>query len=768
MKEPHTPKAKSSSPFVFKSANGGGVAGAARKPVQNEDLLTVPQRRQDTEAFQGRAGTKELPEGRVLYERYRVLKKINSGGFGITYLAEELTGAKIVLKEYFPPLFASRDAHTSTVVPLPGCENDYFRYLELFEREAKQLASMHHPSIVSLSAAFQENNTAYYAMPYIGGGSLSQAVKAMRAGKVYLSQIAVLHILRSLLNALDHMHSRKLHGKPIYHLDIKPGNVLLTDEGNKSVPVFIDLGSENMGTPGFMPYEQCLNNGSGICPATDLFALGATMYMLLTGRKPNPHVDRDNRISSEPVQQPRLTEDETLRKRYDEELLAGIDRALAWDPADRFSSAREWLSALEDVSIRFSDQGISVSQMVHLSNSSLPHQTETVPPGRAPSAAKNGVVRKENRRQDSGDSRRKGAHPVAVFGCVLVILLGILLPFLMMNSQEDSEGTPPAQNMAQGAPVMNCTAGADDAYYAVKGNKHYQALKNCGCNTCASHVRELDNLCYVAQGAREKAAYNDDAYQVMSLCVKENDCADCKRKVAALDEDFKRCRVDDAARSRAKYNDSTYRAMQQCVRERGCSKCREQLGRMCSVPKADKHFAVHGDSTYDAMVKCSREKDCKDCSQHVRRLDAAAQRRQENKPRDSRMLTNEKAAEYARRHAVNAESNDLSYVYSYYSNPVYLDSFGRSFSLSELESSLRGYVGKWTNRTFSVVDAAYRDNYLEVRFRYNHYTAAGKNSNGYCKCSLKFDENGKVTWFRDDSNRNYMPEFSPGLTRVRF
>jgi serine/threonine protein kinase len=159
-----------------------------------------------------------------------VLKKINSGGFGITYLAEELTGAKIVLKEYFPPLFASRDAHTSTVVPLPGCENDYFRYLELFEREAKQLASMHHPSIVSLSAAFQENNTAYYAMPYIGGGSLSQAVKAMRAGKVYLSQIAVLHILRSLLNALDHMHSRKLHGKPIYHLDIKPGNVLLTDE----------------------------------------------------------------------------------------------------------------------------------------------------------------------------------------------------------------------------------------------------------------------------------------------------------------------------------------------------------------------------------------------------------------------------------------------------------------------------------------------------------------------------------------------------------
>lgn len=569
------------------------------------------------------AEARPLPNGTELNGRYRILQRLNSGGFGITYLAHAQGNTQVVLKEYFPPWFATRNEGSKDVLPNAGSEEDFRRYYKLFEIEAKQLAAMRHDNIVSLSGAFRENNTAYYAMPYIGGGSLSQAIKAMRTEGAWPSQITVLFILRSLLNALEHMHSRKLQGKPIYHLDIKPGNILLTDNGNQSSPVFIDLGSANMGTPGFMPHEQCENDGAAICPATDLFALGATLFMLLTGRKPEPHVDKDNHVVA-PPRQHCLAKDETLLERYDEELLASIDKSLAWEPSDRFSCARAWLEAIEDVSIRFSDDGINMAQMVHLIKTvdtrSVPLKA-SAPKKQVPAVPKAPAPQQDDSADNTRATRKSGGglkkaltHPAVLFCGILIILLGCLIPFLS-SGDSGSIGTGDETIAATEAqiPEKPCTAGTDDSYYAVKGNSHYEAMKQCGCRNCMDHINRLEQVCYVADGAREKAQYNDDTYKAMVQCAQDKNCELCGAQAEALKKDFMTCKISPASRAASKYNDDTYRAMQQCVKDRDCADCKAALAKICTISAEARAGAKLNDDTYRAMQQCVRDRDCADC-----------------------------------------------------------------------------------------------------------------------------------------------------------
>lgn len=229
-----------------------------------------------------------LPIGYQLHNRYIITELLSdNGGFGMTYRAVDIyrdLNLDVVVKENFPLGVAVRNPQTHELAPAHGMEEFYVKTLQHFEEEAELLTTINHPNIVRVTAHFSELNTAYYVMPYIGGTELNCALPHPDR----LSEAELLPILRSMLQALHYMHNHKL-----LHRDIKPNNILIDDKGN---PILIDFGlvrsidkthhfTRNY-TPGFAPLEQITGlDKSGF--GTDLYSLGATCYVLITGETPS-------------------------------------------------------------------------------------------------------------------------------------------------------------------------------------------------------------------------------------------------------------------------------------------------------------------------------------------------------------------------------------------------------------------------------------------------------------------------------------------------
>ena len=232
-----------------------------------------------------------LPAGTLLQGgKYRIVRFIGSGGFGCTYEAEHVMLEKrVAIKEFFVKDFCNRDENTSEVVVATQSKRALVEKIHRkFIDEAKSLCRLQHPGIVRVSDVFEENGTAYYVMDYIEGHSLQDIVKA--EGR--LAEERSLKYIREVSEALSYVHS---HNR--LHLDIKPGNIMIN--GNDHA-ILIDFGAskqydeasgENtstlMGrTPGYAPPEQMSNSVTHFLPATDIYALGATLYKLLTGETP--------------------------------------------------------------------------------------------------------------------------------------------------------------------------------------------------------------------------------------------------------------------------------------------------------------------------------------------------------------------------------------------------------------------------------------------------------------------------------------------------
>ena len=233
----------------------------------------------------------ELNTGHLLAGgRYRIERVLGQGGFGITYLAEQTGLArKVAIKEFFMKELCNREGDTSHVtVPSMGSREMVDRFREKFIKEARAIARLSHKHIVRIIDVFEENNTAYYVMEYVGGGSLGEKSK----GCALPEEVAVRYI-RQVASALDYVHSQRM-----MHLDVKPGNVLLNSDDEA---VLIDFGlskqydmsgEQTSSTPvgishGYAPLEQYKRGGVGtFSPATDIYSLGATLYRLLTGETP--------------------------------------------------------------------------------------------------------------------------------------------------------------------------------------------------------------------------------------------------------------------------------------------------------------------------------------------------------------------------------------------------------------------------------------------------------------------------------------------------
>ena len=232
-----------------------------------------------------------LPIGTILQGgKYRIVRYINSGGFGCTYEAEHvMLGERVAIKEFYVKDFCDREEGKHVAVGTKSKIGLIEKLKCKFIEEAKMLYRMQHPGIVRVFDIFEENGTAYYVMDYIDGHSLSE--KLAESGT--LPEKQVLHYIHQVAEALQYVHNRGC-----LHLDIKPGNIMVDKSDNA---ILIDFGvskqydevdGENTSTligktPGYAPIEQMGNSVVTFSPSTDIYALGATMYKLLTGETPN-------------------------------------------------------------------------------------------------------------------------------------------------------------------------------------------------------------------------------------------------------------------------------------------------------------------------------------------------------------------------------------------------------------------------------------------------------------------------------------------------
>ena len=229
--------------------------------------------------------------------RYKIQAILGQGGYGITYLAEQTTlGRQVAIKEFFMKDYCGRAAGSPEVtLGTDGSREMLLRYREKFKKEAATLARLNHPNIVRVIDMFEENNTYYYVMEYADGPSLSQIIKA----RVKLPTDEAFAMIRQVADAVSYLHQ-----KGLCHYDIKPANILTNSMGKAILADFglakqyDEQGEETSTTPvgkskGYAPPEQYKAGGvSTFSPETDIYALAATLYKLLTGITPIESISR--------------------------------------------------------------------------------------------------------------------------------------------------------------------------------------------------------------------------------------------------------------------------------------------------------------------------------------------------------------------------------------------------------------------------------------------------------------------------------------------
>jgi serine/threonine protein kinase len=260
-------------------------------------------------------------------ENYRILRVLAAGGFSFVYLAHDENDAPVVIKEYLPatlPLRANGEtAHLS------DAERGRFNAgLKCFFEEGRSLAHLAHPNVVRVLNFFRANDTVYLVMRYERGRTLQEHIQARRG---VLEEPWVRTTFAQLLNGLREVHSNKL-----LHLDIKPGNVYVRNDGS---PLLIDFGAARQQfsaeglklppsyTPGFAAPEQHIG-GAPLGPWTDVYAVGATLYACFANGEPQP---ADARLKQDKLVPASIA----WKGKYSTQLLDTIDWSLKLSHLDR-------------------------------------------------------------------------------------------------------------------------------------------------------------------------------------------------------------------------------------------------------------------------------------------------------------------------------------------------------------------------------------------------------------------------------------------------
>ncbi len=357
----------------------------------------------------------------LLNGQYRIDRYLSSGGFGITYLAKDSLDRTVVIKECFPAAFCSRV--NKTVQARSRASNDDYRsFVALFVREARRLAKISHPNVVGVHQVFEDNETAYMALDLIDGKDLLDIIEDDHRR---LSPPEVKHILLKILDAVTVVHEQDM-----LHRDISPDNILIDQDGN---PILIDFGAAReeaskksralsavlVVKDGYSPQEFYIA-GSQQKPCSDLYALGATFFHLITGCAPP---NSQSRLAAIAENKPDPCEPlEGRIEGYPPEFLAAIDTAMNVFPSDRIQTANDWANLIDSEKRR--EQSLSnaqldlelnkrLSELVKSENAEAQKRASTKPSG---GTATNGTTPKQkrslkqNQRKAPSDSQKGQAN----------------------------------------------------------------------------------------------------------------------------------------------------------------------------------------------------------------------------------------------------------------------------------------------------------------------------------------------------------------------
>ena len=327
----------------------------------------------------------------ILQSRYRILRHLGNGGMGAVYEAVDL-----------------RLGHTVALKQTLTSDEELWKQ---FEREARLMARLNHPVLPCVSDYFTEGNRAFFVMQFIQGNDLA-GILEQQPGP--LPRNLVVAWADQLLDALIYLHSRD---RQIIHRDIKPHNLKISSEGRI---VLLDFGlaksqpkNSNDGdscpsvvgyTPRYAPLEQIQDLGTS--PRSDIYALGATLYHLLTGIKPPDALSRAAALISEKPNP--LKPANEINSAVGPELAAILSKAMAQNPDERYASAVEFREALRRVG-RVDGRGIEYLVCKTPVDSSFVETGETTVVRRAPMSA----------------ARRPGTHAITALFIILITAFGV-------------------------------------------------------------------------------------------------------------------------------------------------------------------------------------------------------------------------------------------------------------------------------------------------------------------------------------------------------
>lgn len=306
-------------------------------------------------------GYHDLPAGTVVAGRYVIGRVLGRGGFGVTYLAwRETPPGRVAIKEYLPQTVAFRDRDGTTVVPASVKQTtEYDLGLADFLDEGRRLAKFHdHPHIIRVLDYVTANGTGYLVMEFCAGHTLTQHLQ-QHGGRLRYAQM--LEIMMPVLSALESVHAEN-----IFHRDVSPDNILVTDEGVKLIDFGAARGALSERSVSFStivrqdyaPPEQYSRRGRQ-GPWSDIYATAATMYHVLTGAPPPPaptRIERDDLVAprAEGADTPRHADRAILQalslRREERPATVGAFRAMLTGAGDRLAgiggiSRPKWVAA---------------------------------------------------------------------------------------------------------------------------------------------------------------------------------------------------------------------------------------------------------------------------------------------------------------------------------------------------------------------------------------------------------------------------------------
>lgn len=424
----------------------------------------------------------QLTQGTLLHGgTYKIEKVLGQGSFGITYLAEHTNlGKKVAIKEFFMKELNSRGEDGSITGMSDGSLSQ--NYCQKFQKEAINLSRLDHPNIVRVTDSFSENGTFYYVMDYIEGQNLNDYVKSH-----YVDAEDAVSIIKSVADALIYMHEEK----HMLHLDLKPSNVMRRNDGHVFL---IDFGLSKhygddgqpetsttigLGTVGYAPIEQANRARNGeFRPTIDVYALGATLYKLLTREIPPP---ASNLVSDDELLANKLRE-----KKVSDNLIKVVTEAMCPNVKKRTQSVREFREVLVGIAahtINSISAKPSEEETVVVKN-----ETKTISGEEIVVANKNTdnskIFQKNEINEDScvGKEQVKESSNREAKFIISFFVLAVVFTFIFLGFRgcEVNRVAPPTANAdsvvyadSDTVAVVDTTADGDDFYVEKSNNQNY-------------------------------------------------------------------------------------------------------------------------------------------------------------------------------------------------------------------------------------------------------------------------------------------------------